>query len=238
MIRGTMRIVPVIDLQGGVVVHARRGERAEYAPLRSPLVDGCEPVAVARALCAVGQSRSLYVADLDALAGAPVDVSTLAALSAVAELWVDAGATAPERVADLARAGVARNIVGTESLGPHALGIPPAGAPAPPLVLSIDLRDGRLISPRPALAGRDPIAAAPLATELGVRELIVIDLARVGSDAGPPLAAVAELAAALPGLAIYAGGGVRDEADLRALQSAGATGALVATALHEGRITP
>jgi uncharacterized protein related to proFAR isomerase len=278
-----MRIVPVLDLQGGIVVHARRGQRAHYAPLRSPLVDGCEPVAVARALCAVAQTSRLYVADLDALAGEPVDVSTLTTLSAVAELWVDAGAVALERASDLARADVARNIVGTESLGPDAPGMRAAGAPGlraaapgmraaapgmraagapgmraagapgmraadapgmraagapPPLVLSIDLRDGRLISPRPELAGRGPVAAGPLATGLGVRELIVIDLARVGSNSGPPLRAVAELAAALPGLAIYAGGGVRNDADLRALQSAGATGALVATALHEGRITP
>ena len=36
---GTMRIVPVLDLKGGIVVHARRGRRAEYAPLRSPLVE-------------------------------------------------------------------------------------------------------------------------------------------------------------------------------------------------------
>jgi uncharacterized protein related to proFAR isomerase len=66
----------------------------------------------------------------------------------------------------------------------------------------------------------------------------VIDLARVGSGSGPPLQAVAELAAALPGLDVYAGGGVRDDDDLHALESAGAAGALVATALHEGRITP
>jgi phosphoribosylformimino-5-aminoimidazole carboxamide ribotide isomerase len=232
-----MRIVPVLDLKGGIVVHARRGQRAQYAPLRSPLVDGCEPVPVARALCAVGQTRSLYVADLDALAGEPADVTTLAALSAVAELWVDAGAAAPERAADLARAGVARNVVGTESLGPDAPVLSHAAAPEPPLMLSVDLRDGRLISPRPELAGRDPVAAAPLATLLGVHEVIVIDLARVGSDSGPPLREVAELAVALPGIAIYAGGGVRDDADLRALESAGASGALVATALHEGRIT-
>src|SRR5436305_1677398 len=116
-----MLIVPVLDLKGGIVVHARRGQRADYAPLRSPLVDGCEPVPVARALCAVAQSSSLYVADLDALAGDPVDVATLAALSAMAELWVDAGATTPERVASLGRAGVARNVLGTESLGRETL---------------------------------------------------------------------------------------------------------------------
>lgn len=231
----TMQIVPVLDLKGGIVVHARRGRRAEYAPLRSPLVEGCEPIAVARALRAVCRSSVLYVADLDALAGVPVDEATLRALSKVAEPWVDAGATTPERAAALQRAGVARNVVGTESLGSSVQLELFAG---PPLVLSVDLRQGRLISPDPALAEREPAAAAPLARELAVRELLVIDLARVGSGSGPPLDAVAQLAQALPGVDIYAGGGVRDDADLRALESAGAAGALVATALHEGSITP
>jgi phosphoribosylformimino-5-aminoimidazole carboxamide ribotide isomerase len=229
-----MRIVPVVDLKGGIVVHARRGQRAEYAPLRSPLVDGCEPVAVARALCAAGQASTLYVADLDAIAGAPADTETLAALSALAELWVDAGATTRERAAALAGAGAARNVVGTESLPSGAMD----DSDAPRRVLSVDLRDGRLVSPRPELAGREPAAAASLATALGVRELLVIDLLRVGSGSGPPLRAVAELAAGLPGVAIYAGGGVRNDDDLRALESVGAAGALVATALHEGRVTP
>ncbi len=226
-----MRIVPVLDLKGGVVVHARRGQRAEYAPLSSPLVDGSEPVAVARALCAVCRTTTIYVADLDALAGEPVNEPILTALAEVAEPWVDAGAITPEAAAALERAGVARSVVGTESLGPGAEVTPPA-------VLSVDLRDGRLISQDPELAGRAPAAVVPLARALGVTELLVIDLARVGSGSGPPLDAVAELASALPGAEIYAGGGVRDDADLRALESAGAVGALVATALHEGRITP
>jgi HisA/HisF family protein len=229
----TMRVVPVIDLKGGVVVHARRGRRAEYAPLRSPLVEGCEPVTVARAMCSVCRTTSLYVADLDALAGEPVNESTLAALASVTEPWVDAGAITPAAANALARAGVARNVIGTESLEPGT----DIGPRTPPVVMSVDLRDGRLISRDPELAGRDPAVAAPLAHKLGVRELVVIDLARVGSGFGPPLQAVAELARALPGVAIYAGGGVRDDADLRALESAGAAGALVATALHEGRLT-
>jgi phosphoribosylformimino-5-aminoimidazole carboxamide ribotide isomerase len=231
-----MQVVPVIDLKGGVVVHARRGRRDEYAPLSSPLVQGCEPVAVARALCTACRTTTLYVADLDAIGGEPVDETTLLALASVAEPWVDAGATTAEAGSALTRAGVARNVIGTESLEPGAPLNPSGGTPR--LVLSVDLRDGRLISPDPELAGREPAAAAPLARALNVHELLVIDLARVGSGAGPPLDAVAELAAALPGTAIYAGGGVRDDADLLALESAGATGALVATALHEGRITP
>jgi phosphoribosylformimino-5-aminoimidazole carboxamide ribotide isomerase len=231
-----MRIVPVLDLKGGVVVHARRGQRADYAPLRSALVAGCEPVTVARALCARCRTSTIYVADLDALAAQPVSETILAKLASVADPWVDAGATTPEQAATLSRAGVARNVVGTESIGTHrptqllaSLG--------PRLVLSVDLRDGRLISRDPELDGRNAASVAPLARTLGVRELLVIDLNRVGSGSGPPVDAVAELAAAMPGVDIYAGGGVRDNDDLRALASAGAVGALVATALHEGRLT-
>jgi HisA/HisF family protein len=232
-----VRIVPVLDLKGGVVVHARRGQRADYAPLCSPLVEGCEPAAVASALCAICRTRALYVADLDALGGRPVDEATLAALATVAEPWVDAAAVTPERAAALTRAGVARNVVGTESLGPDGLAEGVLADSAPPRVLSVDLRQGRLVSPDPELDGRSPVAAASLAARLGVRELLVIDLARVGTGSGPPLRAVAQLATALPDVAIYGGGGVRDDEDLRALGSAGATGALVATALHEGRLT-
>ena len=125
-----MRIVPVLDLKGGIVVHARRGQRAEYAPLRSPLVEGCEPVAVARALCAACRTRSLYVADLDALAGDPIERGDArGAVAEVAEPWVDAGATTAERAAALGQAGAARNVVGTESIGParsRADPVPPA----------------------------------------------------------------------------------------------------------------
>jgi phosphoribosylformimino-5-aminoimidazole carboxamide ribotide isomerase len=233
-----MQIVPVLDLKGGIVVHARRGERVDYAPLRSRLVEGCDPVPVACALCALCRTNSLYVADLDALAGQPVNMGALEALVSVAEPWVDAGATTPDGAAALQRAGVARNVLGTESIGRGALAEGVLAAREPPPVLSVDLREDRLISLDPELAGRNPAAAAPLARALGVRELLVIDLARVGTGSGPPLDAVADLAAALPGVAVYAGGGVRDDADLRALESAGAAGALVATALHEGRLTP
>ena len=236
MIIPAMRIVPVLDLQRGVVVHARRGDRAGYAPLRSPLVDGAEPVAVARALCAHAGSDRLYVADLDAIAGAPADVETLQRLAAVAELWVDAGATTAARAAALDSAGVARNVIGTESLSdagdPDASRRAGAGAERRPARRRADLAAA---ASSPAAA---PSAAVALARELGVRELLVIDLARVGSRAGPPLEAVATLAAALPGVDVYAGGGVRDDGDLRGAGPRGRRRGAGRDRAARGRITP
>ena len=60
--------------------------------------------------------------------------------------------------------------------------------------------------------------------------------ARVGSGAGPDLERLAAIAAMAGGREIYAAGGVRDAADLSAIKAAGTAGALVATALHQGRI--
>ena len=69
------------------------------------------------------------------------------------------------------------------------------------------------------------------------RDVIVMTLARVGSGAGPDLARLSEIQAKAPQRSIYAAGGVRDVADLAALSKLGVAGALVATSLHDGRLT-
>jgi phosphoribosylformimino-5-aminoimidazole carboxamide ribotide isomerase len=61
-------------------------------------------------------------------------------------------------------------------------------------------------------------------------------LARVGSGAGPDVDRLAAVRRIASGRRIYAAGGVRDAADLAALAHAGIAGALVATALHDGRL--
>jgi phosphoribosylformimino-5-aminoimidazole carboxamide ribotide isomerase len=61
-------------------------------------------------------------------------------------------------------------------------------------------------------------------------------LLRVGSGAGPDLARLAAIRSIAGEREIYAAGGVRDAADLLALKTVGASGALIATALHEQRV--
>ena len=232
-----MRVIPVIDLKGGVAVHAVRGERERYRPLRSRLADGSDPVEVTRAVRDRFGLDELYVADLDAIAGGPGHPDVVAALAREARVMVDAGAAAAPAVARLLELGAARVVIGTESLpGAEALHRLCTDLPDAPLVLSLDLRDGRVLSPDPALAGLDPVDALARLTDAGAREAIVLDLARVGSGEGPDATLLADLHARLPDIALLAGGGVRHAGDLHALAAAGAAGALVATALHAGAI--
>jgi phosphoribosylformimino-5-aminoimidazole carboxamide ribotide isomerase len=232
-----VRVIGVMDLQGGRVVHAVRGERERYRPLRSRLHAGADPVGVARALRDRLGLEELYVADLDAIAGREGHAELVAALAREARVLLDAGASEPERVAALLALGVDGVVVGTETLpGVAALRRLCAALPAARLVLSLDLRAGRLLSPAAALAGRSATQALEALAPAGLREVIVLDLARVGSGEGPDLELVAAVRERAPGLDVLAGGGVRHAADLRALEAAGAAGALVATALHDGAI--
>jgi phosphoribosylformimino-5-aminoimidazole carboxamide ribotide isomerase len=215
-----VRVVGVIDLKAGAAVHAVRGERERYRPIGDPL-------SLARRF----RLDELYVADLDAIAGTGGNDSIIAALAREARLMVDAGVSEPEKAQALLDLGVQRVVVGTETLTDAD-----ALDRMPDAILSVDLRDGRTLSADPRLAGIPALDAVALMHRAGLREVIVLDLARVGTCAGPDVATIAELHAAYPDLELLAGGGVRDAGDLRALADAGATGALVATALHRGVI--
>ena len=93
-------------------------------------------------------------------------------------------------------------------------------------MLSLDYRGD-------AFQGPEEILSEP---KVWPRRVIVMTLARVGSGAGPDLARVGAIKTISGDREIYAAGGVRDAADLAALKAAGAAGALIATALHDGRI--
>jgi phosphoribosylformimino-5-aminoimidazole carboxamide ribotide isomerase len=232
-----MRVIPVIDLKSGAAVHAVQGERERYRPLRSKIVAGSDPVQVARAVREKLGLDELYVADLDAIAGERGQREVVAALAREARVMVDAGATGVAAVRSLLELGAARVVIGTEVLADQAaLERLRAELPDAPLVLSLDLRARRVLSPDAELARLGAADALARLAHSGVREVIALDLARVGTAAGPDVALVRELRDRFPELELLAGGGVRDVADLCALAEAGAAGALVATALHGGSI--
>jgi phosphoribosylformimino-5-aminoimidazole carboxamide ribotide isomerase len=253
-----MRVVGVIDLKRGTAVHAVRGERERYRPVRSAIApDAGDPVALARAFRAELGLDELYVADLDAISGGSEHAegserggrsehgargnhaAVISALAREARVMVDAGVSEPARARALLELGAHRVIVGTETLsGPDALDCLLAELPDRAVILSVDLRDGRVLSPDPQLAGLPALDAVGRLDRAGLREAIVLDLARVGSGSGPDVALIAEIHAAFPDLELLAGGGVRDAEDLRVLAAAGAAGALVATALHSAVIGP
>lgn len=223
------RIIPVLDLMGGIVVRGVGGRRSEYRPLVSKLTDSVEPVAVARALVEACKPDELYLADLDALAGAPPAVGVYRAIRDLGvRVWVDAGVRDVDSARRLVDAGC-DVVAGLETVERSALpAILAMGA-----IFSLDLRDGVPLRPW----ADDARGVAAIAAEAGATRMIVLDLARVGVSAGIGTEQLCrDLAVAHPDVEIIAGGGVRDASDLARLGSLGVRGALVASALHDGRL--
>jgi phosphoribosylformimino-5-aminoimidazole carboxamide ribotide isomerase len=106
-------------------------------------------------------------------------------------------------------------------------------------MFSLDLKGGLPLADRQAWGEADAWAVAERAVGLGVRRLLVLDLARVGEGSGPGTEALcARLVREFPGLEVSAGGGVRGVADLGRLRDAGVAAVLVASALHDGILSP
>jgi phosphoribosylformimino-5-aminoimidazole carboxamide ribotide isomerase len=233
-----MRLIPVIDLKGGEVVRGIAGRRAEYRPWVSPLCGTSEPLAVARALAERAGARELYVADLDAIAGGPPAVGVYEGLIELGvALWVDAGLSRADDATPLICAGVEGLVVGLETAtGPQVLNRLAERVGPGRVVFSLDLSDGRPLEGGPAW-GKDAREVAEVAVRHGARRLIVLDVGRVGCAAGPGTEELCRwIADTYPAIEVIAGGGVRDRDDLKRLEHCGISAALVATALHEGRL--
>src|SRR5690606_41774163 len=93
------------------------------------------------------------------------------------------------------------------------------------VTFSLALRAGQPIAASPALVPSTPVALAAAAAAQGARQVIVLDLARVGQGLGPPLDLLRRLRAGLPDIALIAGAGVAGAADLDALAAIGCGGA-------------
>jgi phosphoribosylformimino-5-aminoimidazole carboxamide ribotide isomerase len=234
-----MRILPVLDVMRGEVVRAVGGRRHEYRPIVSRLTDSSRPLDVAEAIRAHFGLGEFYLADLDAIAGGEPAWSLYALLHAQGyRLWVDAGVREAIRGRQLADAGVESVVIGLETVaGPSALE-EIVRALGERVVFSLDLRHGEPMGRRHAWEEGNVWAIAERVVGLGVRRLLVLDLARVGLAGGTGTGELcARLSATFPEVEISAGGGVRNRGDLQELRASGVRTALVASALHDGWLT-
>jgi phosphoribosylformimino-5-aminoimidazole carboxamide ribotide isomerase len=244
-----MQIIPVLDIAGGIVVHAQAGDRTQYAPLLSDLTPGQvgDPVALLRAFHATLGLHECYVADLDAIQGGAVQRALLRELAAfhtgfAGALMVDAGTHLPEGALEVFSCGASEVVVGLETLRAFADLAAIVSLVGPNrVVFSLDLRLGSPIL-HPSMqdargAGPEAVSLAEQASSTGVASILVLDVGRVGTGVGVDLGLVETIRGRLAHVRLLAGGGVLTRLDLERMRDAGCDGALVASALHSGRLS-
>lgn len=225
-----MDVIPVIDVSRGQVVRAVKGVRSAYRPIETPLASSSEPGDIARGLARLFPFRKLYLADLDGIEGRGRNTHIVPALSQAlphAEIWIDAGTGSRSAARAVLAAPVATLVVGTESIETVRIWEDIVAEAPLRTVLSLDFRNGEFMGPDAMISD----------ASLWPSRVIAMTLDRVGANEGPDLSRLHNIVTRAKGRRVYAAGGVRDRGDLDEIRRIGVSGALIASALHSGKIS-
>ena len=202
---------------------------------------GEDPLGLALAFKITHGLSTLYLADLDAIAGQPFDPTFLQSLAGAGlHCWVDAGIKTADERRILEDAGASAIIVATETLaGTHALAKVMRAGPCEPLIFSLDLREGRpIVAKGSRWSSTEPLELLQNASDVGLSRFLLLETARMGRGGGfGNHELIAEILRRFPDARVAVGGGVSCLADLKDLSHRGVSDILVGSALYDGRIT-
>lgn len=233
-----MQLYPAIDLRDGRCVRLYQGD------FDRETVYGVDPVAQARVFADAG-SDWIHVVDLDAArTGQPLNREVVAAIAAgvAAKVQCGGGVRDDLAAASLLESGVDRVVLGTAALEDPGLVRRLSAAHPGRIAVGLDARGGELaVRGWVEGSGRPVVQVAQEFDDVGVATVVITEIGRDGTLAGPDLDGLAEVLAATQ-LDVIASGGVGTLDHIRALASLevnGRTlaGSIVGRALYEGAFT-
>jgi len=228
----TVDLYPAIDLRGGRVVRLAQGDYARET------VYGDDPVAVARSFADAG-APWVHIVDLDAArTGDPMNRPIIAevarALTGRAQVQTGGGVRTVADAEELARAGVARVVMGSAAVSEPSLVVDVSRVVD--VAVGLDHRNGDV-----ATHGWTESSGVTLSEALGwfptARAFVITDIARDGMLNGPDIDGL-ETAVRATDVPVIASGGVSSLDDVRALAGiANLGGIITGRAVYEGRFT-
>lgn len=231
-------LYPAIDLRGGRCVRLYQGDYG------AETVYGDDPLALAAGFAAAG-APWIHMVDLDAArTGEPANRATIIAVARTVDARIQAGGGVRDEVAanTLLEAGVARVVLGTAAVADPALVDRLASRHPGQVAVGLDTRDAEVaVRGWTEGAGLHLLDAVRRFEGTGVAALVVTEIGRDGTLAGPDLEGLASVLA-VTDTDVIASGGVGSLDDLAALSAVAVggrrlAGAIVGKALYEGAFT-
>ncbi len=232
------RIIPVIDLLNSEVVHAIKGERNKYKPLRPIFIDSSNPLKIIECIEKIFNFKEIYVADLDSIINRKPNIELLLKIleNSKLKMMLDPGIINTQDIFKFSKLKINKLILGIETLNNINV-ISDAISILDPnrIIVSIDMYQGRIISNNEKFSTQNPISLINQLINFGIKEFILLDLFRVGQKIGgiPPL--YLEIQKNLS-TSILIGGGIKEIEDIYELIRYEFDGVLIATALYDGTI--
>lgn len=219
-----MKLIPVIDLKNGIVVHAKHGERENYQPIKSVLTTKNDIYSVLNAFLTLNAFDTFYIADLNAITKQGNNANLITeVLNNFPEITflIDAGyqksqTFLPNYFPVLgSECFTDANFLELTDFKKH-------------FILSLDFgSNGEKLGSQKFFTQ----------TELWSENVIVMTLNRVGSSKGVDIDLLAKFKRDYPKINFIAAGGVRNIEDLAQLKKVEIEQVLVASALHSGAIS-
>ena len=230
-----MRIYPAIDIRGGKCVRLLKGDFEKETTFSDA------PEEMAKKWEAMG-AEYLHLVDLDgALAGMSKNLDTVKKILTAVDIPCELGGgiRSMENIKEVLDTGVERVILGSVAVKNPALVKEACAKYGERIVVGIDAKDGMV-----AVDGwgvSSDVKVTELAKKMkavGVKTIIYTDILRDGTLEGVNVEATARLAKE-SGVKIVASGGVRSEADIRALlphEREGIEGVIVGKSIYMGTL--
>ncbi|MCS3923135.1 HisA/HisF-related TIM barrel protein [Methanosalsum natronophilum] len=227
------RVLLVLDILNNYLVHAVKGEREKYNKIESfsQISDTSHPLEIVENI----KPKEVYIADLNRLHFSKTNeenVDTIYQIRNKAKTYLDWGI---ESINDVHYASKMADhlILGTESTKLETLKAAVSSYPGR-VSVSIDQKNGKILKVDECIPD-DPLKIIKLLNGLNIKDIIYLDLSRVGTSKGFDEKLVSKLVLESKH-DILLGGGIRDCEDIKLLNNIGVKGALAATALHNGSI--
>jgi phosphoribosylformimino-5-aminoimidazole carboxamide ribotide isomerase len=234
----SFRIIPVIDLLNTEAVHAVKGERDKYKPLKSKLIDTSNPIKIINIIKQKLGLFEIYIADLDSIINRKPNLDLLTKILEIPDvkIMLDPGIISKNDLQRFSELKINKLILGLETINNIDLikeAITIMGKKK--IIVSIDMYQEKILSNIMELKNQNPIQIVSQLEKIGIKELILLDLFRVGQKVGGLPTLYLNIRKEFQG-SILIGGGVKDSNDLLNLYKNGFNGALIATSLYDGTI--
>jgi phosphoribosylformimino-5-aminoimidazole carboxamide ribotide isomerase len=222
-------IIPVLDLKNREAVSGKSGKRETYRPLETVFHKSSSPEEIAKALSDAGAVR-MYIADLDAIGNGKPNFDVVHEVNKHISVMLDSGASNAFEV-EKALEVADKVIIATETMKDmDDLNIIFHNFDKNRLIISIDIKEGKIFSKNLNINLKD---FTEKIKELNPPEVILLDISKVGTEAGVNEELIKKFMK-LPSSLII-GGGIT-ASDIKKLEGLGINKFLVGSALHSGKL--
>ncbi len=233
------RIIPVLDIFKTKIVHAVKGERSNYKPLISKLFNTSNPMKIVEIMVLNYNFTELYIADLDSIVNKKPNLDLLLKINKAfphLKIILDPGISNLEEISLFSQLTLNKLILGIETIDNLNL-VKDAlkKLSSDRIVISIDIYKGKIMTKNKELSTFDPLNLSNEINHYGVKEIIVLDLFRIGQKIGGIPDLYLKIRENFEGKVI-AGGGIKDFEDLLLYYDKKFSGVLIGTALYDGTI--